>query len=97
MSVTLIAQIDIHDRQGYARYEQEFMAVFQQYDGHMIAVDEGVEVLEGSWSNTRTVVIGFPDEAAAKAWYHSDAYQAIAQHRLTASTGNVVLVHNLDN
>ncbi|MBT7388588.1 MAG: DUF1330 domain-containing protein, partial [Gammaproteobacteria bacterium] len=29
------------------------------------------------------------------AWYHSDDYQSLMQHRLAGSEGNVILVHGL--
>ena len=48
MSVFVVAQIDIHDRDRYAQYEAGFMDVFAQYDGEILAVDEAPAVLEGS-------------------------------------------------
>ena len=47
MSVYLIAQINIHNRERYAQYEAGFMEIFAQYGGEMLAVDEAPTVLEG--------------------------------------------------
>ena len=93
--VTIIAQISIHDRQGYGNYESGFMEIFQQFKGTMVAVDENPTLLEGSWDYTRTVVIQFPTADDAMTWYNSEAYQGLAQHRKDASAGNIIMVNNL--
>jgi len=90
MSVYLVAQIDIHNRAGYAHYEAGFMQVFSQYDGQMLAVDESPQTLEGEWPYTRTVLIEFPSAAQADAWYRSAEYQQLAAHRYAASVANLV-------
>ena len=95
MSVYLIAQITIHDRAGYGDYEAGFMEVFAQFKGELLAVDENAKTIEGDWNCTRTVLLKFPSEADAEAWYHSEAYQALAQHRFAASAGNIALVQGM--
>src|SRR5262245_53545216 len=40
MSVYIIAQIDIHDRDGYRRYEEGFPSVFSQFKGELLVVSE---------------------------------------------------------
>ena len=95
MSVFIIAQINIHDRAGYAKYEEGFGAIFARFEGTMLSVDEEVEVLEGDWSCTRTVVAQFPSSSEAKRWFESADYQALAEHRKAASVGNIALVKQL--
>jgi len=92
MSVYLIAQITIHDREEYGIYEAGFLEVFAQFEGELLAVSEEPNVMEGQWPCTRTVLIRFPSADEARRWYTSPQYQAIAQHRLRASTGNIVMV-----
>ena len=92
MTVYLVAQLDIHDRETYAKYGSAFMDVFNPYGGRLLSVEEAPEVMEGSWSYTRTVLLEFPSEEQAHAWYRSADYQAIATHRRAASTANVVLI-----
>lgn len=95
MSVYLIAQLKIHDRSEYAKYEAGFMEIFESHGGTLRAVDEEPRVLEGEWPFTRTVLIEFPSEVAAMGWYESEAYQRLVQHRFTASDGNAVLLKGL--
>lgn len=49
------------------------------------------EPVEGSWSGD-LVVIEFPSMEQARAWYHSDAYQAIRALRMDNTEGDVLLV-----
>lgn len=96
MTHYLIAQIDIVDRETYAKYEAGFMEIFAKYNGTMLAVDEAPKLLEGSWPYTRTVLISFPSESQALDWYQSDEYQALAQHRFASSSANVVTIKGLE-
>lgn len=95
MSAYVLARITIRDRAEYAKYEAGFMDIFNPTGGRLLAVDEAPQVLEGQWACTRTVLAEFPDESAALAWYQSDAYQKLAQHRFKASDGEVVLLKGL--
>ncbi|WP_438729078.1 DUF1330 domain-containing protein [Parasphingorhabdus sp. DH2-15] len=92
MTVYAIAQLTIHDREGYKRYEAGFMEVFAKFDGVMLSIDEEPMVLEGEFTATRSVLIEFPSKEQAMAWMTSPDYQAIAKHRLAASTANSILV-----
>jgi uncharacterized protein (DUF1330 family) len=68
------------------------MDIFNRYGGKLLSVEEAPEVIEGEWRYSRTVLLEFPCEAQAHAWYASADYQAIAQHRRAASTANVVFI-----
>lgn len=91
----LIAQLDIHDREEYSKYEEGFRDSFSQYGGKLLSVEEDPETLEGNWSFTRTVLIEFPSKEVAMGWYDSDDYQALVQRRFAASTGNLVMIEGL--
>jgi len=88
----LIAQINIHDREQYRQYEAGFMEIFRRFNGKMLAADEAPMTLEGDWSYTRTVLIEFPTDEDALAWYQSEDYQALAKHRFAASSANLIKI-----
>jgi len=90
MPVYIVAQIAIEDPEEYGRYQAGFLDVFAKYEGELLAVSDEPEVIEGEWPYTRAVVIRFPDRAAARRWYDSAEYQAIAQHRWRGSRGTVI-------
>ena len=95
MANYLIAQINIHDRDEYAKYAAGFAEIFSQYEGKMLAVDEAPESLEGEWPYTRTVLIEFPNDEDAMAWYKSPEYQKLAKHRFAASSANLVKIYGM--
>ena len=95
MSVYIIAQLTIADRDRYAKYEEGFMGIFDKYEGDLLSVDEDPTVMEGEWAATRSVLIKFPSKEAAMAWWDSPEYQALAEHRRAASTINSFLVNGM--
>ncbi|MEH6557549.1 MAG: DUF1330 domain-containing protein [Oceanicoccus sp.] len=96
MPAYIVAQIQINDREGYSKYEEGFMAIFTQFKGKMLAVDESPKLLEGSWGYTRTVLVEFPSNEDANAWYYSEQYQMLAQHRFASSSANIVSIQGLE-
>jgi uncharacterized protein (DUF1330 family) len=58
----------------------------------VLAASDSVEVLEGSWPCSRTVILEFPSLEEAHSWYQSPAYQAVAKHRFKASSANLIFV-----
>ncbi len=96
MASYIVARITINDRERYAQYEAGFLEIFAAHAGKLLAVDEDPEVLEGEWPCTRTVIIEFPDRDAALAWYQSDDYQSLAEHRFAASVGDIALLAGID-
>ena len=97
MSSFIIALINIQDRERYSEYESGFMETFSRYAGRLVSVDDNPRVLEGNCPSTRTVLIEFPDDDAAMAWYGSDEYQRLAEHRFASAEGKVVLIKGIDD
>ena len=95
MAVYIVARITINDRERYRQYEAGFMDIFAAHTGRLLAVDDDPEVLEGQWQCTRTVVAEFPDRDEALAWYRSDDYQTLAEHRFAASDGEIALLQGI--
>ena len=92
MTVYIIAQITIHDREKYDQYEDGFMEIFDRFDGTLLSVDEDPVPLEGVWTATRSVLMSFPSAADFKAWVGSKEYQDLAKFRHAASIGNSIMV-----
>ena len=76
MPFYVVAQLNIHDRTRYARYESGFMEIFAKYGGSVLSVDEAAKVLEGDWNYMRTVLLEFPSEEQAMAWYRAEPIAA---------------------
>jgi len=91
MSVYIIAQISITDREVYNRYQARFMDVFRQFKGELLAADENAEVIEGEWTHGKVILMRFPDRAAFEAWAYSPEYREIAKDRDAGSEGVFLL------
>ena len=96
MSVYLVAQLTFSDRSAYARYQQRFMGVMQQFRGKVLAADEHPDVLEGSWLRDKFVLLTFPDREAFREWSESPQYQEILKDRKAGAHATVLLVRGLD-
>lgn len=88
----IIAQVTIHDSAEYEKYLAGIPETFAPFEGRvLVAADDEIEVLEGTWPRTHTVVLEFPSIGHAKRWYESPDYQAIVHHRFNAATSNLIL------
>lgn len=98
MPVYFLAQVEIHDADGYDRYSAAAVgtaAILEDCGAKVLAVDDAPEILEGSWHGPRSVLMEFPSEEAFRSWYDSPVYQAAAKIRFAATHTNAVLVHGL--
>ena len=92
MPAYLIADIEITNPEGYAAYRPLASASVTKHGGRFIARGGAIDALEGGWAPSRIVIIEFPSMDAARAFYHSDDYQAALKVRLENSKGRVVIV-----
>jgi len=96
MTVYALAQLTIHDRARYDRYQSRFMDVLRRHKGRVLAADESPQVVEGTWEREKVVLLSFADEAAYRAFAESADYQAIAVDRLAGADAVVLLVKGVD-
>jgi uncharacterized protein (DUF1330 family) len=59
------------------QYQQTARAVIAKHGGQPIARGSGLGALHGSRKWQVGIVVRFPDEAAAKAWYNDPEYQKV--------------------
>jgi Domain of unknown function (DUF1330) len=60
MSVYVLAQLSIHDRETYDRYASQFIDVLSNYTGRLLAADETPIELEGTWKQQKVCFSSFP-------------------------------------
>ena len=94
MSVYVIAQISITDRDLYNKYQARFLDVFKKFKGKLLAADENPQTVEGVWERDKVILIEFPDEQSFRDWAFSDEYLEIARDRKAGSNGTVLLVES---
>jgi uncharacterized protein (DUF1330 family) len=85
-----IAQVAIHDRDGYQQYANaNHLEIFGKFSGRILAIDDATDVIEGGRPFHLTVLVEFPTKELARAWYDSDDYQAIVGLRHSNATSTI--------
>ncbi|HEY2330453.1 MAG TPA: DUF1330 domain-containing protein [Acidimicrobiales bacterium] len=92
MPAYVIVEIDVHDTEAYGPYAEGATTSVAASGGRYLARGGRTESLEGDAPRPRVVVLTFPDFDAAVAWYHSDAYQAVAPIRHAAAASRMFVV-----
>ena len=92
MAVYLIANIEVTDAAGYDRYRAQVPATVEKYGGRFLVRGGKVEALEGDYDPRRVVLLEFPSEERAKAWWSSPEYAPLMALRKGASKGNLYFV-----
>ncbi len=84
--VFMIANLVIDDVDTYRIYEKGFFPLLKRYDGEFLTVDDRIETFEGKAPPPgRVVIFRFPSEQKARSWYADKEYQALCEHRRTAT------------
>lgn len=91
MVAYLLALIEVTDAEGYSAYASRTVASAKPFGGRFLTKGGFQTVLEGS-ARPRTVIIEFPDRAAAESWYASPAYQEIAEIGMRTSEREMLIV-----
>lgn len=81
----VIGSIRIKDAAKWAQYRAAVPATLVAWGGEILLRGRRVALLSGHTAHTDTVVIRFPDPAAAEGWYRSPAYSALIPLREEAA------------
>ena len=90
-----IARVDVSDLEQYKLYVAANARAFSKFGARFLVRGGAFETVEGS-SRSRNVVIEFPSHQAALDCYRSAEYQQAMAFRLSASTGDVVIIEGYD-
>lgn len=90
-----IAQVDIHDDEGYGAYRAANAAAFEKYRAKFLVRGAPLDIREGT-SRARAVVIEFESLELARACYESEEYRAALALRAPVSTADLVIVEGWD-
>jgi len=96
MPAYVIANVtEARDHDGLAEYRRRNTETVAAHGGRFVVRGGEQETLEGDWPGIRIVVIEFPDAAAARAWWDSEAYAPLKELRRSASVTDIVLVEGV--
>ena len=95
MAAFFIAQYVVNDPSLYQEYAAGAGPTLAAHGGELVAFDVAAKTMEGNPPGPQTVIIKFESAEKAKAWYNSDAYQAVVGKRLSATSGFAVLSESM--
>jgi uncharacterized protein (DUF1330 family) len=76
-------------------YMQEAPATVLAFGGRYLVRGNDVRALEGEWEHERMVVVEFPDQATALAWYDSDIYRPLRELRRSSAETVILLAEGV--
>jgi uncharacterized protein (DUF1330 family) len=92
MAAYVIANITVTDPVRFNDYAVQVGPVLALYGGRHIVRGADLDVVEGTMSFDRLVILEFPSMAAARAWYDGPEYAPLLALRLGASVSNLAFV-----
>ena len=90
-----IFNIDIKKPEEYKEYVSKVKPIAQKYGGEYIVRGGENQIVEGTWTYPRTVIIKFPTYEKALEWYNSDEYKPVKDIRLANSVGSNIIVKGI--
>lgn len=95
MAAYVVVDIEVTDPAAFERYRNAVTANIAAFGGRYLARGGATEVLEGSWTPKRVVILEFPDMARLKEWYHSPEYAPLLDLRKASAASNLVVVDGI--
>ena len=87
ISVYMVVNLKIDDRDEYRIYEKGFFPFLRKYNGAFITFDDSPICLEGENPKQfdRVILFSFPSEEDADSWWADEGYQELSKHRRNAT------------
>lgn len=95
MPAYIHGSIEVTDPVAYEEYRRQVPALIAAHGGRYLVRGGATEVLEGSASPQRQVILEFPDMAHLKAFYHSAEYRTLIAIRQGASKGSLIAIEGV--
>jgi uncharacterized protein (DUF1330 family) len=88
----VIANIQVHDPEGYAEYRRLSPQVLKEFGARYLVLGGENRVPEGDWTPQRLVVIEFESYGKAQEWYDSERYRPAMDVRKKTATTQLILI-----
>ena len=95
MAAYVIADLEVLDPEGFEEYRRRVPPTIAAHGGRYLARGGTTEVLEGSWSPTRCVILEFPDLERFRAWWSSPEYAALRAIRERTARSSIVVTEGV--
>ena len=95
MAAYVVVQIDVRDPDTYEEYKTLAPPSIAAHGGRYLVRGGAVEVLEGTWSPGRFVVLEFPSAERARAWWNSAGYAPARALRQASAATEMILIEGI--
>lgn len=95
MAAYVLANVDVTDAAGFAPYREAVPATIAKYGGRYLARGGATEVVDGTRSPKRVVLLEFPDLETARAWLDSPEYKPLSEIRQRTAKTDIWLIDGL--
>lgn len=95
MSAYVIINNEILDDSAFTAFRQRISSTVESHGGKYLVRGGEVELVEGSWSVDRVVVVEFADVSGARAWLNSEEYKELKKIRERCANANIVIVQGV--
>ncbi|MGO1120545.1 DUF1330 domain-containing protein [Rhodovibrionaceae bacterium A322] len=92
MPTYIVSRVTIKDSEKMQGYMAEAPETVAAYGGRYLARTPDIKVLEGQADYNRMVVLEFPNEEQALAWYNSEEYRDLRETRWAAADAHIVVL-----
>jgi uncharacterized protein (DUF1330 family) len=89
-------ELEIADPAVYEAYRVAVPDIISAHGGRILVRGGDPQPFDGVMPHRRRVIVEFDSPKAVKAFYHSEAYQAVLPIRLNASKGFVCLLTGME-
>jgi uncharacterized protein (DUF1330 family) len=95
MKAYVLADIEVQDASLYEQYKALAPPAIAAHGGRYLVRGGRTEVLEGTWSPKRAVILEFPSLEQAKAWWASAEYAEGRALRQSCATTDMIVVEGV--
>ena len=95
MAAYVIVNDEVLDEGAFSEFRQRIGATVDAHGGRYLVRGGSADVIEGSWSPGRLVVVEFDDVGAAQAWLNSPEYAELKKIRERSANANVIVVEGV--
>jgi uncharacterized protein (DUF1330 family) len=93
----VIAIVDVTNAEDYQDYARKVPATIAKYGGRYLVRAGKMELREGEWPGSRTVILEFPSLARALEWYDSPEYRPLRPIRQANSIARIAFFEGIAN
>ena len=92
MSIYVVAQVHIKDKERFLEYQNTALPFLEEKQVEVLAVDDSPTTIEGEETSNRMAILRFDNREAFDAFWESAEYQEMAKIRFESADATINLL-----